>query len=86
MQESRWLVYVLRCRDGTLYCGVTTDLKRRLAQHQKGTAARYTRGRGPVCLAASWRHPDRSAALRAEAAFKRLSRVAKEQRLTADGV
>lgn len=72
---------MLRCRDDSLYCGITTDLERRLDQHQKGTAARYTRGRGPVTLAAHWPQPDRAAALRAELAFKRLSRASKERRL-----
>ena len=53
-------------------------MPRRLAQHQQGRGARYTRGRGPLALAASWRFPDQAAALRAEVAFKRLRRAAKE--------
>ncbi len=81
MADKNWIVYVLRCGDGTLYCGITTDVERRFAQHQKGVGARYTRGRGPVHLVAQWPHPDRPAALRAEAAFKRLSRAAKERLL-----
>ena len=44
----RWWVYVLRCRDGTLYTGITTDLERRLAQHTAGTASKYTRCAGPL--------------------------------------
>lgn len=81
MASGSWVLYVLRCRDDSLYCGITNDLNRRLEQHQKGTAARYTRGRGPVSLVAQWPQGGRAAALRAELAFKRLSRTAKERRL-----
>ena len=70
-----WHLYVLQCADGTLYAGVTTDLQRRVEEHNSGTrAARYTRARRPVSLLRSWALPDRSAATKAEAAFKRLSR------------
>lgn len=79
-----WQVYVLRCRDGTLYCGITNDFERRLDQHQRGVAARYTRGRGPVTVMQTWSHPSRSAALKAEAAFKALPRPAKLRLLAAD--
>jgi putative endonuclease len=70
-------VYLLRCADGTLYCGWTTDPDRRLAEHQRGTASRYTRPRRPVELAAVIPVADRSAALREEARIKRLPRAAK---------
>jgi len=70
-------VYLLRCSDGTLYCGWTTDVERRLAQHQAGTASRYTRTRLPVTLALEIPVADRSAALREEARIKQLSREAK---------
>lgn len=79
--KSRWCVYVLRCRDATLYCGITNDLPRRIAQHNRGQGARYTRGRGPVVLLKSWRAASQSAALKAEWAFKALSRAEKERRL-----
>lgn len=78
-----WHLYVLRCRDGSLYCGITNDLTRRVAQHNAGKAARYTRGRGPVVVVRSWKHESKSAALKAEFAFKKLSRAAKEQSLIA---
>jgi putative endonuclease len=78
-----WHLYVLRCGDGTLYCGITNDLERRLAQHVAGKAARYTRGRGPVVLVRAWPQEGKSASLRAEYAFKRLRRAVKEQRLIA---
>ena len=70
-------VYLLRCSDGTLYCGWTTDVERRLAQHQSGRASRYTRARQPVTLALEIPVPDKSAALREEARIKRLPRHAK---------
>jgi putative endonuclease len=70
-------VYLLRCADGSLYCGWTTDLRRRLAAHRSGTASRYTRSRLPVELAAVIAVADRSAALREEARIKRLPRAAK---------
>jgi len=78
-----WCLYVLRCSDGTLYCGITNDLPKRIAQHDLGKGARYTRGRGPVLLLRSWPHDSKSAALKAEIAFKRLSRPAKEAILAA---
>ena len=70
-------VYLLRCADGSLYCGWTTDLARRLAAHQRGTGSRYTTRRRPVEIAAAWRAADRSAAMRLEARIKRLPRPEK---------
>jgi putative endonuclease len=70
-------VYLLRCADDSLYCGWTTDLPRRLAAHQAGTASRYTRSRLPVEVAQVFEVADRGAALREEARIKRLSRAAK---------
>jgi len=75
--SSRWIVYVLRCADGSLYTGITNDLPRRLAAHRAGTASRYTRARGPVRVVHREPAPDRGAALRREAAIKRLPRTAK---------
>ncbi len=68
---------MLRCRDGTLYTGATNNLERRLATHGRGKGAAYTRARLPVTLVWSEPAEDRSAALRREAALKRLSRVEK---------
>jgi putative endonuclease len=70
-------VYLLHCEDGSLYCGWTSDVQRRLAAHRKGTASRYTRSRRPIELAAIIPVADRSAALREEARIKRLTRSAK---------
>ena len=71
------MVYLLRCGDGSLYTGITNDLARRLAAHRAGKASAYTRSRRPLRLV--YREParDRSAALRREAAIKRLTRKAK---------
>lgn len=70
-------VYVLRCRDGSLYTGSTTDLERRLSAHRRRRGAKYTRGRLPVTLVAWWHPPSLNAAKSHEARFKRLSRSAK---------
>jgi putative endonuclease len=70
-------VYLLRCADDSLYCGWTTDVQRRLAEHRSGCASRYTRSRRPLELAVAVSVADRSAALREEARIKRLPRAAK---------
>jgi putative endonuclease len=70
-------VYLLRCRDGSLYTGWTVDLERRLARHRAGTASRYTASRLPVELTLALPLPDRTAARREEARIKRLTRSAK---------
>ncbi|MFZ5722206.1 MAG: GIY-YIG nuclease family protein [Pseudomonadota bacterium] len=79
--DSRWFVYLLRCADGTLYAGITTDLARRVAEHNAdaGRGAKYTRARRPVSLVWHEAAPDRAAAARREYAVRRLSRDQKEQ-------
>ncbi len=72
-----WHVYLLRCRDGTLYAGATNDLTGRLLRHAAGKGARYTRSRLPVVLVWSVRARGRGGALRREAAVKRLTRAEK---------
>ena len=74
-----WYVYILRCGDGTLYTGITDDIPRRLAAHRAGKGAKYTRGRGPLELVYQEALPDRSSALRREAAIKKLTRAQKER-------
>ena len=71
------VVYILKCADGTLYTGWTTDLERRLQAHNSGQGARYTRGRRPLRLVYREEQSDRSAAQRREAAIRRLSRADK---------
>ncbi len=77
--EGVWRVYLLECSDGTLYCGVTTDTARRLAQHngERPGGARYTRGRRPVRLAAEAVFPDKSSAHKAECRIKAAPRAKK---------
>jgi putative endonuclease len=70
--------YILECADGTLYTGWTTDLDARLAAHNAGAGARYTRGRLPVKLVFSEYQPDQSSGQRREAAIKRLPRQEKQ--------
>ena len=70
-------VYLLRCADGSLYCGWTTDVERRVGEHNCGTASRYTRTRRPVALAWSKPVASRSEALREEHRIKQLSRAEK---------
>ncbi len=72
-----WWVYILRCADGTLYTGATNDLDRRLAAHNAGRGAKYTRTRRPVALVYREEAADKSAALQREAALKKLARAAK---------
>jgi putative endonuclease len=74
---AAWFVYVVRCRDGTLYTGVSRDVAARVAQHNQGRGARYTRGRGPVALVHQERKSSQGAALRREAAIKALPRTRK---------
>jgi putative endonuclease len=70
-------VYLLRCRDDSLYTGWTVDLERRLARHRAGTASRYTASRLPIELELAVPMPSRTAARREEARIKRLPRAAK---------
>ncbi len=72
-------VYMVECADGTYYTGWTADLQARVAAHNAGTGARYTRGRRPVRLVYWERVPDVPAALRREAALKRMSRAQKRR-------
>ncbi len=72
-----WYLYVLRCRDNSFYTGITTDVARRVAEHQAGVGARYTRAHLPVELLAAWQYPNRSVATRVEHRFKTLTHQAK---------
>jgi predicted GIY-YIG superfamily endonuclease len=72
-----WSVYLLRCADGTLYCGIALDVEARLRQHREGKGAKYTRGRGPLDLVYQEACASKGAALRREREIKRLRREAK---------
>ena len=68
--KVRWHVYILRCRDKSLYTGITVDVRKRLAAHNAGTGAKYTRARGPVKLVWSKAMPSGTAARKKEAEIK----------------
>ena len=72
-----WFVYLLRCGDGTLYCGIALDVAARLKQHQDGKGAKYTRGRNPLKLVYQETCSTKSVALRRERQIKRLRRAEK---------
>lgn len=72
------MVYILCCRDNTLYTGITNDLQQRLTAHNSGTGAKYTRGRAPVQLIYAEKCADKSEASRREYQIKRLSRSEKQ--------
>jgi len=79
MPMSRWYRYVVECGDGSFYAGTTTDIQRRLYEHNNTSkGAKYTRSRRPVKLIHVLEFPDRSEAQKSEAAFKKLSRAEKE--------
>ncbi|MBF0216106.1 MAG: GIY-YIG nuclease family protein [Candidatus Omnitrophica bacterium] len=74
-----WHVYILECKDKTLYVGVTTNLTERLERHNKGKASKYTRGRTPVKMIHTEEHPDKTSALKREHELKGWTR---EKKLT----
>lgn len=78
-RRSAWHVYLVRCADGTLYTGITTDLARRMAAHNAGKGAKYTRSRGPVRLVWSEPAKDVGAARRREYQVRTLPRAEKER-------
>ncbi len=71
-RDSGWTVYIVECSDNTLYTGVATDIEARLAEHNAGRGAKYTRARLPVALVYSEKAKDRSTALRREHVIKRM--------------
>ncbi len=80
-QQENWFVYMLRCADGSLYTGITTDLERRLHEHNHDNklGARYTRARRPVHLVYQQTAKDRAGACQLESQLKKLSRQQKLQ-------
>jgi len=75
--EQTWYVYILQCKDDTLYTGITTDVDKRLEAHRAGRGAKYTRGRGPLELVYREVCGTHSQALKREAEIKKLTRVEK---------
>lgn len=84
-KKNRWQVYLLKCCDNTLYCGITSDLNKRLLDHNSGKGARYTRGRGPLTLVAKSPLMNKSQALRLEIKVKK-QRAAKKIDVLKDGI
>ena len=80
-----WYVYMLRCRDGSLYTGYTDDVQRRLAVHSSGKGAKYTRSRLPVELVYEEAFPTKSDAMKREYSIKRLKKPQKEALITEKG-
>ena len=77
--DRPWWVYIVRCRFGTFYTGITTELDRRLAQHADGRGAKYLRGRGPLQLVYRQQVADRATALVLERRIKSLDRARKQR-------
>ena len=77
-----WVVYILKCADESLYTGITNDLDARLAAHEEGTGAKYTKGRGPFEVVYTEDCADRSEASKREFAIKKLNRAEKEKLFT----
>lgn len=85
-QKGCWYLYIIKCRDGTFYTGITNHLDRRLDQHNRGTASRYTRSRLPVTLLYRERCRTKSSALKKECAIKSLSRPEKDKYIQSRGI
>ena len=81
--EQNWQLYILRCKDGSLYTGITTDVEKRLEVHRAGKGAKYTRGRGPLELVYREECGDHSTALKREYEIKALRREQKQALIAA---
>jgi putative endonuclease len=77
--DQEWFVYILKCADGSHYSGITNDINKRIAKHNTGKGAKYTRGRGPVALYKSFGPYSKSDALKLEHKIKKLSKKEKLQ-------
>ncbi len=86
MEKKPYYVYMVMCRDGSLYTGCATDVLRRVEEHNQGKGAKYTRSRLPVTLVYTQPVEDRSAALRREYAIKQLPRQKKLELIQEEGV
>jgi putative endonuclease len=76
--SEEWAIYLLRCSDDTLYCGITNDLQSRIDAHNSGKGAKYTRGRTPVKLVKYFSRPTKSEALKLERQIKKMTVKEKE--------
>ena len=78
IKKPLWYVYILKCADTSYYTGITNNIKKRIASHENGTGAKYTKGRGPFELVFQESHPDRSHASQREREIKKLSLTQKK--------
>lgn len=78
-KSKPWYVYLVRCKDGSIYTGITINVSARLKKHNAGTGAKYTRQRTPVSLIFREKHPDQGSAMRRESQIKRWSKQSKEK-------
>ena len=85
MKKPGWILYILECGDGTLYTGITTNVEQRIAAHQAGKGAKYTRGRGPLKLLYTESFKSRSKASIREAEIKALGKPAKLKLMAGNG-
>ena len=76
---DQWYLYIIKCHDGSLYTGITTDVKRRLATHRKNRGAKYLRGRGPLSLVFETMIGSRALALKVERLVKKMPKHKKER-------
>jgi len=79
LKKPLWFVYILKCADNTYYTGITNNIKNRITNHENGTGAKYTKGRGPFILVFQESCPDRSNASQRERQIKKLSLEQKKQ-------
>ena len=79
LKKPLWYVYILKCADNTYYTGITNNIKNRITNHENGTGAKYTKGRGPFILVFQESRPDRSSASQRERQIKKLSLKQKKQ-------
>ncbi|MFI5359223.1 MAG: GIY-YIG nuclease family protein [Halanaerobiales bacterium] len=84
-KSKKYYTYIIKCADETFYTGYTTDLERRLAEHNSGLGSRYTRGRLPVSLVYYEEHNSRSAAMKREYSIKQLTHKEKEELIRGQG-
>jgi len=81
---KKWYLYIVRCRDGSLYTGIATDVERRFAEHQENKGAKYLRGRGPLKLVFKKEMGKRGLALKIERLVKKLPKLKKEKLIKED--
>lgn len=86
IDQRPWYLYVVQCSDDSFYTGITTDLDRRVSEHNAGRGARYTASRCPVTVRACWRFPNQRAAMQAEITFKRQGRSGKVRAINKAGM